>query len=167
MGAAASFTKDRLTADEARQLAGDHWNPELFDQFKGDDGCVSMDQLRALHATEKGKRGLDAPLSGKKVAAATTSKTGKKEATLKKDVDTTLDQLKAVLATKESKDDEDTSVLGTRALAVALQHTRTRMMHLWCERFPADPLPAHESGMSTALLLFEGRCVVLLRRGIR
>ena len=51
MGAAASFTKDRLTADEARQLAGDDWNPELFDQLKGDDGCVSMDQLRAIHAT--------------------------------------------------------------------------------------------------------------------
>ena len=51
MGAAASFTKDRLTADEARQLAGDDWNPELFDQLKGDDGCVSMDQLRAVKAT--------------------------------------------------------------------------------------------------------------------
>ena len=118
MGAAASFTKDRLTADEARQLAGDDWNPELFDQLKGDDGCVSMDQLRAVHVTE------------------------------------------------ESTDDEDTSVLGTRALAVGLQHTRTSMMHHWGEHFPADPLPAHDSGMSTALLLFEGRCVVLLRGGI-
>ena len=51
MGAAASFTNDRLTVDEARRLAGDDWNPELFDQLKGDDGCVSMDQLRAIHAT--------------------------------------------------------------------------------------------------------------------
>ena len=51
MGAAASFTKDRLTADEARHLSGDDWNPELFDQLKGDDGCVSMDHLRAVKAT--------------------------------------------------------------------------------------------------------------------
>ena len=38
-------SEDRLAADEVRQLAGDDWNPELFDKMKGDDGCVSMDQL--------------------------------------------------------------------------------------------------------------------------
>ena len=144
MGAAASFTKDRLTADEARQLAGDDWNPELFDQLKGDDGCVSMDQLRVVHATKKDEGGLDAPLSGKKDASAMKSNAESEEVTLK---------------------DVDTTQLGNNAMRVGLQHVLLSLRHRWNDAYSTDPLPDHESGMSTALLLFEGRYVVLLCGG--
>ena len=143
MGAAASFTKDRLTANEVRQLAGDDWNPVLFDSIKGDDGCVSMDQLRAVHATEESKGGADAPISGKEDAAAMASKAGDDEITLAKAADTT--------------------PLGNNAMMVGLQHVLLSLRHRWDTEYTADPLPAHESGLSTALLLFEGRCV--MRRG--